>query len=113
MLSLTRLVTVWVAVQLLEGCAADRDLGRGRFPAQLERLDMTTEQFTDGTPEERARYALLRGLTLLSLGDGVRARPWLSYSLELVTADQTRLTSEERGSLLAAWRSLGLLAGER
>jgi len=107
------LVALWAALQLLQGCGADRHLSRGRFPEQLSRLSATTDEFTEGSPEDRARYALLRGLTLLSLGDGIRARPWLSYSLELVAADRTRLSSEERGALLSAWRSLGLLPGDR
>jgi hypothetical protein len=48
---------------------------------------------------ERARYALYRGVTLLSLGDSSRARFWLGYASRCADRDSEALSEEERATL--------------
>lgn len=51
---------------------------------------------------ERARYALYRGVTLLSLGDSARSRYWLSYAARCGERDSQALSSDERSMLTHA-----------
>lgn len=61
---------------------------------------------------ELFEYALYRGLSQLALGDAVPARRWLGLAKRLVDACPALATDDERGSLMAAWRSMGFMPGD-
>ncbi len=61
---------------------------------------------------EFARYALHRGLTHLALGDARAAARWLGYAKVSADRDPEIFDDEDRGALLAAWRSMGHMPGE-
>jgi hypothetical protein len=62
--------------------------------------------------ENRARYALYRGLTHLALGDARAADRWLRAAKAAVESDPDGFSPEDRGRLAAAWRSLGHMPGD-
>ncbi len=86
---------------------AQRDLGEGRFPRAMVRLRAEEDHFFSGSTEFRCRYALLRGLSHLALGDGVRASDWLASAAPETCSGA--LTPSERRALRLAWASLGHL----
>lgn len=59
-----------------------------------------------------AEYALYRGLTHLALGDSVAAARWLGTAKSAADKSPSLFDDAERGRLLAAWRSMGHMAGE-
>jgi hypothetical protein len=59
-----------------------------------------------------ASYALHRGLTHLALGDARAAALWLGHAKVSVDRNPHIFDDEERGALLAAWRSMGHMPGE-
>ncbi len=59
-----------------------------------------------------ASYALYRGLTHLALGDARAAARWLGYAKQCADRDPTVFNDEDRGALIAAWRSMGHMPGE-
>ena len=59
-----------------------------------------------------ANYALYRGLTHLALGDARAAARWLGYAKQCHDRDPAALSDEDRGALIAAWRSMGHMPGE-
>ena len=61
---------------------------------------------------EFASYALHRGLTHLALGDARAAARWLGYAKVSADRDPEIFNDEERGALIAAWRSMGHMPGE-
>ena len=60
-----------------------------------------------------ANYALYRGLTHLALGDASAAARWVGYAKQSADRDPYLFDDRERGALLAAWRSMGYMPGER
>ena len=63
-------------------------------------------------PRDFANYALYRGLTHLALGDAAAAAHWVGYAKQSADRDPYVFNDEERGALLAAWRSMGHMPGE-
>jgi uncharacterized membrane-anchored protein len=63
-------------------------------------------------PRDFASYALHRGLTHLALGDAAAAARWVGYAKQSADRDPYVFNDEERGALLAAWRSMGHMPGE-
>ncbi|HYQ43336.1 MAG TPA: hypothetical protein VER11_15250 [Polyangiaceae bacterium] len=63
-------------------------------------------------PGEFAHYALYRGLTHLALGDASAAARWVGYAKQSADRDPYLFNDEDRGALLAAWRSMGHMPGE-
>lgn len=102
---------------LLGGCGsalggAVEEFDAGRYPEAAQRfraLEATLPELQNG---ERLRYALYRGLNDLALGHARSAEHWLSPVKRVVALSPLALTHEERGRLLAAWRSLGRMPGE-
>ena len=61
---------------------------------------------------EFARYALYRGLTHLALGDAAAASRWIGYAKQSADRDPYVFEDQDRGALLAAWRSMGGMPGD-
>ncbi len=85
----------------------------GRYPAAADELRALEHDVPSLSPDERARYALYRGLTHLALGDARRADRHLTEAKRALDAHPNWFAVEERGALLAAWRSLGRMPGEK
>lgn len=62
--------------------------------------------------QERARYALYRGLTHLALGDSRPAERWLVYAKAASERDPELLDGIELRRLRAAWYSMGRMPGD-
>ena len=99
----------------LGGCSGH--LGRAlhaydeaRYPdaiAELRAIDAS-----ELNVRQSARYALYRGLTHLALGDARAADRWLTQAKVMLDREPDVYDASERGSLLAAWRSMGRMPGE-
>ena len=83
------------------------------------RYPTAAAQFRAAEPEARAlgapelaRYALYRGLTHLALGDARAAARWVGYAKQRADRDPLLFNDQDRGALLAAWRSMGHMPGE-
>jgi hypothetical protein len=48
----------------------------------------------------------------LALGDARAAAYWLGYAKERADRDPLMFSDEDRGALVAAWRSMGHMPGE-
>lgn len=84
----------------------------GRHPdavAQFRALETDSREWPE---DERARYALYRGLTHLSCGDVRAADRWLSHAKRTWERNPSVFDDEERGRMLSAWRSMGRMPGE-
>jgi hypothetical protein len=84
----------------------------GRLPEAAAAFRSLEPELSGLSPDERARYALYRGLTHLGLGDARAADRWLSLAKRLERDEPDCFDAAERGELFAAWRSLGRLPGE-
>lgn len=84
----------------------------GRLPEAAAGFRRLEPEFSELSTDDRARYALYRGLSHLGLGDARAADRWLSLAVRLERADPRLFDETERGELYAAWRSLGRLRGE-
>jgi hypothetical protein len=100
-----------LALALCAGCASryvvrGADLyASGRYIEAAEVFERTEARLQEASTADRARYGLYRGVTLLALGDTLRAGNWLSYSHEIVSAEPSSLSNEE-STMLA--RAIGL-----
>lgn len=91
---------------------AVQDFESGR-PAEAKSLLASLEpELVQLGRAERARYALYRGLTLLTLGDVRQADRWLTQAKLDNDQDLQLLSAAERGQLLAAWRTIGRMPGD-
>ncbi len=107
------LLPLWL---LLSGCAGSLPLDafhEGRYPAAAAQLRELEDEAAHYEPAERARYALYRGLTHLALGDAASADRWLSAAKHGSDQHPDGFSARERGALLAAWRSMGRMPGEK
>lgn len=96
---------------LMCSCAATQsypyDLYRQQHYIEAEDVfDRSEPQLEAQSLEERARYGLYRGLTLLALGDVERAQQWLGYTTDLQRRQPTVLTSGDRHLLQLGWQKL-------
>jgi hypothetical protein len=96
------------------GCAGPlgpgrQALERGELPRAARSLRALEPEFSELSAGDRSRYALYRGLAELALGELRVARPWLERARR---SPPEHLSDAERGRLVAAWRSMGLLPGE-
>jgi hypothetical protein len=106
----------WLAWLLL-GCSsqlaeARTSFDEARYPeavAQYRALGAHLGQLDDS---ELYRYSLYRGLSHLAMGDAVPAERWLLHAKRFAERSPYLATSEERGRLLAAWRSMGHMPGD-
>lgn len=102
---------------VLAGCHSALDdalasYADARYPtaaAQFRALEPEARHFG---ARELADYALHRGLTHLALGDARAAARWLGFAKASADRDPQIFTDEERGALIAAWRSTGHMPGE-
>jgi hypothetical protein len=101
---------------LVSGCAGSLPLDAfhdGRYPAAATELREIEDEAAHYEPAERARYALYRGLTHLALGDAAAADRWLTLAKRGCDDHPSWFSARERGALLAAWRSMGRMPGEK
>jgi hypothetical protein len=83
-----------------------------RYPAaaaQFRALEPAARQLD---AHDFASYALHRGLTHLALGDARAAALWLGYAKISADREPEIYSDQERGALIAAWRSMGHMPGE-
>ena len=85
---------------------------QARYPDAVGEFQRAEVDFSHWSEPKRARYSLYRGLTHLAVGDARQADRWLSYAKRSFDQRPQLFTPEERGRLLAAWRSMGRMQGE-
>ena len=84
----------------------------GRYPSAAAQFRAAEPAARKLDPRDFANYALHRGLTHLALGDAQAAVRWLGYAKQRADRDPYIFNDEDRGALLAAWRSMGHMPGE-
>jgi hypothetical protein len=84
----------------------------GRHPDAVAAFRGLEAESREWPTDERARYALYRGLTHLACGDVRAADRWLSDAKYSWERDPGVFDAEERGRMLSAWRSMGRMPGE-
>ncbi len=100
----------------VSGCRSSWELGRdhykdARYPDALAELADAEAEYPELCREERAHYALYRGLSYLAVGDAVRADGWLSIAKRELDTHPETFDPEERGRLITAWQSMGRMPG--
>jgi hypothetical protein len=108
---------LWLIAAAVGGCAgrlgpAQDAFEQARYPDALREL-RELDYARRWPAEERARYALYRGLTHLALGDARPASIWLRRARAALERDPNVFDDAERGRLAAAWRAMGHMPGER
>jgi hypothetical protein len=84
----------------------------GQYPTAAAQFRTAEAEARRLPPRDFANYALHRGLTHLALGDAAAAARWLGYAKRSADRDPYVFNDEDRGALLAAWRSMGFMPGE-
>ena len=84
----------------------------GRYPTAAAQFRAAEPAARELSPRDFANYALYRGLTHLALGDAQAAVRWVGYAKQSADRDPYLFDDEDRGALLAAWRSMGHMPGE-
>jgi hypothetical protein len=84
----------------------------GRYPDAVGEFRRAEADFRGWPEPKRIRYALYRGLSHLAVGDARETDRWLGYAKAAHDRDPALFTHEERGRLLAAWRTVGRMPGE-
>ena len=84
----------------------------GRYPSAAAQFRAAEPAARELGPRDFANYALYRGLTHLALGDARAAVRWIGYAKQSADRDPQLFNDEDRGALLAAWRSMGHMPGE-
>lgn len=79
-----------------------RDYDHAQYPEALEHLISVEPFVAAGSPRDRARYALYRGLAHLALGDQQATVRWLIAAKRAWNADPSVLSDDERNRLAAA-----------
>jgi hypothetical protein len=109
----------WLLVSLLwvTGChsalaEAMDSFSEARYPSAAAQFRAAEPAARELGPKEFANYALYRGLTHLALGDARAAARWVGYAKHRADRDPSMFNDQERGALLAAWRSMGHMPGE-
>ena len=83
-----------------------------RYPSAAAKFRALEPAARSLEPRDFANYALYRGLTHLALGDARAAARWLGYAKQRADRNPALFNEEERGALIAAWRSMGHMPGE-
>ncbi len=91
---------------------AMNEFEQARYPEAVRQFRRIQPEFAGWSPRRRARYALYRGLTHLSLGEARAANYWLGYVKALEERDPALLDAADQGRLSSAWRSMGHMDGE-
>jgi hypothetical protein len=102
---------------LLWGCSpglgrAEGALRSGLLPAAAGELREREALFRSRGGADYLRYARLRGLVELGMGNLRAADTWLTLAKRADRADPALYDSVERGELDAAWRSMGRMPGD-
>ena len=84
----------------------------GRYPDAVGEFRRSEADFPNWSESKRIRYALYRGLSHLAVGDARETDRWLGYAKSAFDRHPDAFTNEERGRLLAAWRTIGRMPGE-
>lgn len=84
----------------------------GRYPDAVGEFRRAEPEFPGWPESRRIRYALYRGLSHLAVGDARETDRWLGYAKTAFDRDPNLFSHEERGRLLAAWRTIGRMPGE-
>jgi len=85
----------------------------GRLPAAAAELRALEPAARAAGSRTLPRYARLRGLVELGLGNVKTADVWLSLAKRAAESDARLFDAEEKGELDAAWRSMGRMPGDR
>lgn len=115
-----RFIPLAVAALSLHAVACSGRMGRvvhhyeeARLPEAVAGFRAMEAEARDFDDADRARYALYRGLSHLGVGDLNAALLWLSKARAFDDRDPTLLSRADRARLASAWRSAGLMPGER
>ncbi len=114
----TPIATVLVVLALpITGCGgamsdAMHAFDESRYPDAVAEFRALEPAARHWSPKKRTHYELYRGLTHLSCGDLREATHWLGSAKADSDRDPELLDEKERGRLIAAWRSMGLMPGE-
>ena len=76
----------------------------GNYVGAAEYFEHTQARLDSAPADERARYGLYRGVTLLTLGDLEAADHWFSYAAQVVERHPHALDAEESRMLQRALR---------
>ncbi len=114
----TRILVFLALLPSALGCSSHlqqgvREYQHARYPEALIALDRAEPELNSSDDIARARHALYSGLVHLATGRATSAVRWLSQARQLERRRPGALTGAERGQLEAAWRSIGLMPGER
>lgn len=106
-----------LTVLVVSGCTSRFDeaveaYDEARYASALEQLQAAEVEAQEGSFEERARYALYRGLAHLATGNAVAAEHWLGIAKDAHDRQPRLFDPGEQGRLLSAWRSLGRFSGQ-
>ncbi len=98
------------------GCSSQLDDGIsayevGAHTRAIGILRAAELEYAEEESATRARYALYRGLTHLSLGDKQSAIRWLAEAKAWYDVDRNILDAQERGRLSRAWVLVGYEPG--
>jgi len=106
-----------LATAVLFGCGPGRTTAPaafhdGRLPAAAAELRRLEPAAWAGGSRTLPRYARLRGLVELGLGNVKAADRWLGIAKRAAERDAHLFDAVERGELDAAWRSMGHMPGD-
>jgi len=93
------------------GAAPDAFHG-GRLPAAAAELRRREPTAWAAGGRVLPRYARVRGLVELGLGNVNAADRWLTIAKQAAERDARLFDAQERGELDAAWRSMGHMPGD-
>jgi hypothetical protein len=102
---------------LILGCSsplteARTSFDEARYPDAVAEFRAIRPNADRLSRSELFEYALYRGLTHLALGDASPAERWLLIAKRLSEESPGLASDEERGRLMAAWRSMGRMPGD-
>jgi hypothetical protein len=95
------------------GCSASfggalRAYEHGRYPEAIEQLRDAEAEVAEWETNDRAKYALYRGLAHLALGDRPATLYWLGLAKRAAEADAAVFGDDDKGRLASAWAHLPL-----
>jgi hypothetical protein len=110
---------VWLVAlaALIFGCSsplaeARTSFDEARYPEAIAQYRAVRPLANRFSRTELFDYALYRGLSHLALGDASSAERWLLVAKRLLEESPGLATSDERGRLTSAWRSMGHMPGD-
>jgi tetratricopeptide (TPR) repeat protein len=110
-----RLAATMVVATAMVACTppmqrAETAYSEGRYLEVAEDLAHSESELTQLPVEQRARYGVYRGLSLMKLGEYDGAQRWLRYALD-VERGRPSLEAHQRRALDEGWSSLQALRG--